>query len=161
MTLFVVRHAIAQDPAPGQRDATRAVTDLGRTRARLVLSHARRVGVRPTTLLSSPYKRAIETARIAHEELALTAPPVEISALVPYVSVTSLWNELRTYVRDGDLMVVGHNPQLSLLVSWLLGARGDALWLKKSGLVRLTLDSAGMQPHASLEWLMTPRSVGR
>ena len=161
MTLYVLRHAIAEDPAPGQADSARRLTEPGRAKAERVLSHAFRVGVKPQAILTSPYDRARETADIAHKSLGLTGHPVETRSLVPFVGVFDLWDELRSYLASGDLMVVGHNPQLSSLVAWLIGARSDSLWLKKSGLVSLDVGIAGRQPRATLSWLLTPRSVGR
>ena len=161
MTLYVLRHAIAEDPAPGQPDSGRRLTPTGREKARRVLAHARKVGVRPDCLLTSPYVRAAQTAAIAREELSLPTRPLATPKLVPYVNVIELWTELCDHISGGNLMVVGHNPQLSSLVSWLLGARPDALWLKKSGLVALDVGAAGPQPRATLLWLLTPGSVGR
>ena len=126
-----------------------------------VLAHAWKIGVRPKTVLTSPYVRAAQTAEIACDQLRLSEPPVVSEVLVPHVNDFDLWNEIRARLASGDLMVVGHNPQLSSLVSWFLGARQDALWLKKSGLVALDVGSAGPQPRATLAWLLTPGSVGK
>jgi phosphohistidine phosphatase len=161
MTLYVLRHAIAENSGPGQRDSARQLTRPGRRKARRVLSHASRVGVRPATILTSPYERAAQTAAIACKELRSARRPIITQALVPYVNVFELWDEIRDHAIGGDLLLVGHNPQLSSLVTWLLGARQDALWLKKSGLVALDVGAAGPRPRATLSWLLTPRSVGR
>ncbi len=161
MTLYVLRHAIAEDPAPGQPDATRQLTETGRARCRRVLAHASRVGVQPASILTSPYDRAAQTAGIARDELGFQEQPITTNALVPYVDVHDLWDVIRDYASAGDLMIVGHNPQLSMLVAWLLGARPDSLWLKKSGLVAIDVGPAGLAPRATLSWLLTPGSVGR
>ena len=161
MILYVLRHAIDEDPRPGQSDSTRQLTETGRSRCRRVLAHARRVKVRPQYILTSPYDRAAQTAEIAKVELGFDRELITSNALVPFVSVQDLWNAIRDYAVGGDVMVVGHNPQLSALVAWLLGARADALWLKKSGLVALDIGSAGPHPRAELSWLLTPGSVGR
>ena len=161
MTLYVLRHAIAEAHRPGRADSARQLTGRGRAKARRVLSHACRVGVRPATILTSPYARAVQTAEIAIRELATAGRPIQTHGLVPFVSAFDLWSELRDHLRSGDTMAVGHNPQLSSLVTLLIGARADALWLKKSGLVALDVGAAGVQPRAELSWLLTPRSVGK
>ncbi len=160
MTLYVLRHAIAEESYPGVEDAGRQLTERGRVKARRVLSHARRVGVRPSGILTSPYDRAAQTAAIAKEELHFAGRLVETDALTPYVGVFDAWERLRPYTAAGSLMVVGHNPQLSSLVLWLLGARPGALWLKKSGLVCLEIDALDARPQATLAWLLTPASIG-
>lgn len=161
MKLYVLRHAIAEDRSPGHSDSERRLTAPGKVKAGRVLAHARGIGVRPGTVLTSPYVRAFQTAEIAREQLRLSAPAVVTEALVPYVNVFDLWEGIRDHFASGDVMVVGHNPQLSSLVAWLLGSREDALWLKKSGLVALDVGSAGPQPRAMLSWLLTPGSVGK
>ncbi len=161
MRLFVLRHAIAEEPRAGKPDSARQLTEPGRAKARRMLAHARSVGVRPASILSSPYRRAAQTAEIACAELQHPHPAIETRSLLPYVSLFDLWEEIRAQAAAGDVMVVGHNPQLSSLTAALLGARSDALWLKKSGLVALDLGAAGSNPRASLLWLLTPGSVGR
>lgn len=161
MTLYVLRHAIAEDPRPGRPDSGRQLTETGRNRCRRVLAHAKRAKVAPSYVLTSPYDRAAQTAEIARVELGFNRELITTNALVPFVGVQDLWNVVRDYAVDGDVMVVGHNPQLSMLVMWLLGARADALWLKKSGLAALDIGSAGPHPRAELSWLLTPGSVGR
>ena len=161
MTLYVLRHAIAQDPRPGLPDSGRQLTETGRNRCRRVLAHAKRVRVDPSYVLTSPYDRAAQTAEIARTELNFDRELITTEALVPFVGVQELWDAIRDYAIDGDVMIVGHNPQLSMLVAWLLGARADALWLKKSGLAALDIGSAGPHPRAELSWLLTPGSVGR
>lgn len=161
MILYVLRHAIAEEPRPGQSDSTRQLTETGSSRCRRVLAHAKRVKVQPQNILTSPYDRAAQTAEIAKAELGFDRELITSNALLPFVSVQDLWNEIRDYAAGGDVMVVGHNPQLSMLVVWLLGGRADALWLKKSGLVALDIGGAGPHPRAELSWLLTPGSVGR
>ena len=161
MILYVLRHAIAEEPRPGQSDSTRQLTETGRSRCRRVLAHAKRVKVQPQNILTRPYDRAAQTAEIAKAELGFDRELITSNALLPFVSVQDLWNEIRDYTAGGDVMVVGHNPQLSMLVVWLLGGRADALWLKKSGLVALDIGGAGPRPRAELSWLLTPGSVGR
>ena len=161
MTLYVLRHAIASRAAPGQADSARQVTDRGRRKARRVLSRARRIGVRPSTVLTSPYIRATQTADIALEELGGSARQIVTETLLPYASVFDLWEQISLNLVSGDVLVVGHNPQLSALVAWMLGAREDTLWLKKSGLVKLDFADTGLQPRATLSWLLTPRLASR
>lgn len=161
MILYVLRHAIAEEPRPGQPDSTRQLTETGRSRCRRVLAHAKRVKVQPQHILTSPYDRAVQTAKIARAELGFDRELITSNALLPFVGVQDLWTVIRDHAVGGDVMVVGHNPQLSMLVVWLVGASADALRLKKSGLVALNIDGAGRHPRAELAWLLTPGSVGR
>ena len=62
MRIYVLRHGIAEDAPPGGSDSDRALTLEGRRKLRGVLEHARRAGVVPDIILTSPLKRAVETA---------------------------------------------------------------------------------------------------
>ena len=74
---------------------------------------------------------------MAVEALGCAGSPIVTQALVPFGNLYDLWNEIREHTVGGDVMVVGHNPLLSSLVTWSIGARAESLWLKKSGLVAL------------------------
>ena len=161
MFLYVLRHAIAENRSAADSDFARQVTGPGRRKAKRVMRHARRMGVRPATILTSPLRRATQTAAIAKRELQCQSIPVVTESLVPYVNVADLWTEIRSHAREGDVLAVGHNPQLSSLIAWTIGARQDALWLKKSGLAKLVVEATAAYPRAELAWLLTPKSVGR
>ena len=159
MRLYLLRHAIAEDGV-GMPDAERQITQEGRKKLRKVLERAREAGVRPDFILSSPYVRARQTARIAVEELRYEGELIESADLTPYASPHATWDELREYRQAGQVMVVGHNPHLSDLACLLIEARSGAIEMRKSGLVCFDLISMGPQPRATLNWMMTPRSSG-
>ena len=54
VSIYLLRHAIAEDARPGMSDRERALTDEGRERLRRVLKRARAAGVVPSLILSSP-----------------------------------------------------------------------------------------------------------
>ncbi len=161
MKLYVLRHAIAEDGTPGQPDSARELTDTGRRRCRLVLARARASGVRPVAILTSPYARAVQTAEIARAELGVARRPDTTMTLAPWAHVEDLWDEVRDRSLEGDVLLSGHNPQLSLFTAWLLGARADSLWLKKSALAALDIGRAGPDPRAELRWLLTYGALKR
>ena len=57
-------------------------------------------------------------------------------------------------------MVVGHNPLLSDLATWLVGGRGGAIVMKKAALASIEIPNPSPQPRGSLTWLLTPKSAG-
>ena len=69
MQIYLLRHGIAENASPGQPDSERALTAEGREKLRRVLKRARSAEVNPGAILSSPYKRALETAEVAAEAL--------------------------------------------------------------------------------------------
>ena len=157
MDVFVLRHAIAEDAGPGQADSERRLTDVGRERLRLVVRKAMRAGMAPAVVLTSPYVRARQTADILLEELDHPCELVTTANLTPYASVADLWQELREYARLSPVMVVGHNPQLSELVSVLIGSSRYALEMKKAAIAYVKDAGAGPRPAGRLAWMLTAK----
>ena len=69
MEIYLLRHGIAEDRSTTGRDPDRRLTDEGRAKLRRVLERAHQAGVRPSLILSSPYRRALETAEIMAAKL--------------------------------------------------------------------------------------------
>ncbi|MDA0205503.1 MAG: phosphohistidine phosphatase SixA [Acidobacteria bacterium] len=157
MDVFVLRHAIAEDAGAGQADSERRLTDLGRERLRLVVQKAMRAGMAPAVVLTSPYVRAHQTAEILLEELDHPCELVTTSNLTPYAAVADLWQELREYSRLSPLIVVGHNPQLSELVSVLIGSPRYAVEIKKAAIAYVQDAGNGPRPTGRLVWMLTAK----
>src|ERR1035437_3826097 len=86
MQIYLLRHGIAEDAKPGQPDAERPLTAEGRDKLRRVLKRARTADLDPSLILSSPYRRAVETAAVAAEVLAYKGETVRTRALAPAAS---------------------------------------------------------------------------
>jgi phosphohistidine phosphatase len=153
MQLYVIRHAIAEDPQPGRDDADRELTEPGKTKLRRVVRGLRALDVELAQVLTSPKKRAAQTAKLL--EPIASSPPIATELLAEPPRT-----ELLALIAEGKVTtgVVGHEPWLGELVSWLAFGdprHGDALVIKKSGVVWLdgTVAPGGMQIRA----VMPPR----
>lgn len=159
MELYLMRHGIAEDGEPGMADSERRLTPEGKTRAAAILKLARRAGVRPDLILSSPYLRAVQTARIAKEELSVAEEILELPTLVPHGVPENTWKELRDYANHASLLLTGHEPQISHLIAYLLNAPALLVDVKKASIVRIELVSTGPAPRGVLRWMMVPAMV--
>lgn len=135
MHLFVIRHALAEDVGPNVDDTERALTDTGRSKLRQAVRGLRALDIRFERILTSPWKRAVQTAR--HLEPITSSPPVATDLLTqpPRAELLALIAE-----RGETTAVVGHEPWLGELVAWLAFGdtrHGDALIIKKCGVVWL------------------------
>src|SRR4051812_12346816 len=95
MQIYLLRHGIAEDAKPGQPDSERALTGEGRDKLRRVLKRARSAELDPGVILSSPYRRAVETAAVAAEVLTYKGEIVRVRALTPEASPSDAWGEVR------------------------------------------------------------------
>src|SRR3954452_5893044 len=97
MEIYILRHGIAEEATRAMKDADRALTSEGVEKLETVLRRARAAGVEPSTILTSPYRRARETAEIAAKTLRGKSTLVESQALVPESSPESVWDDIRTH----------------------------------------------------------------
>lgn len=159
MELYVLRHAIAEERGAGE-DADRALTAEGRQKLRRILERAANAKVSPTLILTSPYRRALETAEVAAKVLHYDKKIVQTDVLLPEAAPDAFWEQVRAHRHERALLAAGHEPMLSAAAAWLLGAPGMRIDLKKGALLRVDLDRFGPQPRGVLRWMLTPRLAG-
>jgi len=155
MEVYILRHGIAE-PRGGTKDSERALVAEGKKKLRAVLRIAARAGVAPEVILTSPLRRAVETAELAAEVLGFRGEIVRTEALLPERSALEAWQEIRRHASERQVLVSGHEPQLGCLGALLLGAPEVLIDLKKGSLLRIDVDSAGRQPRGVLRWYLTP-----
>ncbi len=150
MQLFIIRHGVAEDAGPGQDDATRALTEAGKAKARRAVRGLRSLDLQFERVLTSPWRRAAQTAKLL--EPLSSGPPIATELLTqpPRTELLALIAE-----RNETTAVVGHEPWLGELAAWLAFGdvrHGEALTIKKCGLLWLdgTAVPGGMQLRASL-----------
>jgi phosphohistidine phosphatase len=156
MQIYLLRHGIADDGKPGRPDSERALTEEGRARLRRVLKRARTADVSPALILSSPYRRALETAEIAVDVFRFPGDVVRSRAFVPEASPQQAWEELRLHSAEDSALVCSHEPLLSSLTAFLLGCPTLQVDMKKGAMVRIDLERVGAHPHGVLKWILTP-----
>jgi phosphohistidine phosphatase len=160
MEIYILRHGIAEDPAPGTSDRDRNLTAEGRRRLREVLVTARAAGLAPGVLLTSPYRRAVQTAQLAAEVLGFTSELVTTSALVPGADPIALWDEIRAWRDSRQLLLSTHEPLAGITLGWLLGCPQLLVEFKKAAIARVDVDRFGPAPHGVLRWFLTPKLAG-
>jgi phosphohistidine phosphatase len=156
MDLYLLRHGIAEEARPGTPDSDRTLTREGREKLRRVLKRAHEAGVAPTLILSSPLRRAIETAEVAAEELDYRGKVVHAASLVPNAWPSAAWDEIRSRATENVILLASHEPLMSSLLSHLLGAPGLQTDFKKGALARVVSTTTGPAPRCVLKWLLTP-----
>jgi phosphohistidine phosphatase len=157
MELYLFRHGIAEDAKPGRPDAGRALTDEGKLKVADVVKAARRAGAEPSLIVSSPYRRALETARIAVEHFEYKGEVIRTETLVPHGYPEKVWSELRDYREETAILLAGHEPLLSHLVGYLLASPALLVEMKKAAMVRIDVETLGAAPHGTLRWMITPK----
>lgn len=159
MEIYLLRHGIAEDAPPGMADADRALTTAGRHKLRRVLARARAAKVEPDVILSSPYRRALQTAEVAVEALGYRGKVVQTDSLMPDANPHDTWEEIRVRKTEASLLLSSHEPLMSSLLAFLLSTPALAVDFKKAALARVDCDRFGPEPHGTLKWMLTPATA--
>lgn len=153
MDLLLLRHADANTEAA--TDDARKLSGKGESQAKKVARFIEASELEPDLVLTSPVRRAHETAEIVAEHLGveLIAVPWAACGMQPETAL----GELRAYAKFDRVILVGHEPDFSMLAAHLLGLRDNAqIRIRKASLTFLEL--AAMAPGAArLQWSMPCR----
>jgi phosphohistidine phosphatase len=160
MKLYILRHGEAAEHFDSRyKEAERPLTQKGIERTRQLAHALRQMEIPFDTILSSPLTRARQTAEIVargikgHVQIANELAGSDLNNLVEHID--------RLRPEPDALLLVGHEPHLSSLVSLLCtGGDGLSVKLKKGALCRLAIDRLTAGKCATLEWLWQPRVVG-
>jgi phosphohistidine phosphatase len=157
MQLLVMRHGKAEDSHP-QGDAARRLVEIGREQARRaarMLVHAQQV---PDIVLTSPYERALRTAEEFCTTAGIAAPIIQdwlASGMHPQTAL----RELSAFSEFRHIAIVGHEPDLSCLISNLIEAPYGSVVMKKGAFAAIECS-----PPASggvLLYLVPPKLADR
>jgi phosphohistidine phosphatase len=163
---LLIRHGIAVEPEDWEgSEENRPLTEKGKKRVRQAAAGLVALGCKPTHLLSSPFVRAYDTARLlrtavcptlkvdTREELAVGSTPDRIVALLRSLPVESL------------VLCVGHEPLLGEVAGLLVCGKSTAgLSLKKSGGALIRLQGGVIPGQGLLRWWLQPmqlRALGK
>lgn len=162
MRILVVRHGPAGGPAEKARwkgkDERRPLSAEGKKKLRRATRGLSSVAGKVDLIATSPLVRARQTAELVAERLR--APVVETETLAPFAAPeeTLRWLLGR---REKAIAVVGHEPQLGLLVAWLCAASAQPVTELKKGQACL-LELRGRRPgDAVLVWSLAPKQLRR
>lgn len=165
-TLYLVRHGIAAPASVKASDADRALTEEGTSKTVRVAHGLRTLGVKPEVILSSPLRRAQETAEI----LASVLAPKVLVEIYPHLAFghepQDVTKGLHAHRGAQQVMLVGHQPDMGELASFLLSgsAHISPLPFKKAATAAVTVASLPPRSAGVLEWFLTPlqlRLIGR
>lgn len=161
MDVYLLRHGMAWEKGSPKypRDSERPLTREGIREMKKVAKGLRKLDLDFDKILSSPYRRALETAQIVTKKLKLRKRLELFDGLAsdvnPQRTIKVLVKHRHTWK---SVLLVGHEPYLSHLIGKLVANDTTiSLDFKKGGLAKLTLHPFIPSPHATLDWLIPPR----
>ncbi len=155
MNLYLMRHANAglrrENPI---LDVKRALVKEGKDQCMLMARMLSGMKVQFDVIVSSPLKRALQTAQFVGTEMGYDAK-VEVSpALAPDADFAAFQQLIDCYADREDVLMVGHNPNLFKFLGRLITVNGGAgVRMRKGSVARIALD----KHPPMLQWLIDPR----
>ncbi len=134
MNLFLLRHGKAEDRnALNPSDYARALVETGHLQARNAARLLSEAGMLPDIVLCSPLVRAKETAETFTQAVNMPSPVMQ-SWLACGMDPETALSELRGFSDFKNVMIVGHEPDFSHFVQYLLGSSADSVEIRKGSL---------------------------
>lgn len=156
MILYFLRHANAGNHlANPKKDEKRALDKEGIEQCGYVGRALAALDVQVDTVISSPLKRATQTAALVGNELGHEGKLQIDPALRPQGTFAEFRKLLDKYARQEAIMVVGHNPNLSEFLGRIISDAGceAATELRKGAVAKVEL----RRTSGSLQWVLTPK----
>lgn len=155
MVVYFLRHASAgqrkSDPA---KDEKRGLDRVGIEQCRNVGRALSALRVQVDVIVTSPLKRAAQTASMVANEMNHEGKLEITDALRPEAQFADFSKLLGKYARQEAVMVVGHNPNLSEFLGRVIGDGAEAsIELKKGAIAKVEVRPT----YAALQWCVTPK----
>lgn len=156
MIIYFVRHASAGQHLPNpKKDEKRPLDADGIEQCGFVGRALAALNVQPDVIISSPLKRATQTASLIGNELGYEGKLQLEPAMLPEAAVADFRRMLEKYAKYEAIMVVGHNPSITEFLARIITKSGSEALIefKKGGVARVET----VRQAARLNWFLTPK----
>lgn len=161
MDCILLRHgiAVACEDWNGP-ESERPLTKEGIQKTRKAIAGLKQLGITPTHLLSSPFTRAFETAKIVAETFHLGQNIQVCEELLFDRSPADLFPVLGKFSEPSCVICVGHEPHLGQTAAMMIfGKKAEGLSLKKAGACGITFEGKPNVGGGMLRWWLTPSQL--
>ena len=161
MELIILRHGEAGARVPvASKDSERSLSEVGRREVEEVARSLKSLKLEIDHISTSPLTRSLETAQVVAKELNRSKELEVWDELKPEGDRSALYERLAKLKQDSSVLIVGHEPYLSFLISDLIsGNTRCRVVLKKAGMAKIAISSLTPNASGELRWLLTPRQI--
>lgn len=176
LDLYLLRHGdVGRSLISGGTTDT-DLTESAKKEIAIVARSIKALNLQITAILTSPLKRATQTAKILSKTLGMKNNISVCGELAPEGSRAKLSEQLLRYPLNSSVLIVGHKPYLSDLIYEIIyyenrhqlkrtsvmrkqaiAELSRGIFLKKAGLAKIRLVSLTPTMSGEIRWLMTPR----
>ena len=153
MELIILRHGETGNRARG-------LTASGRKKMEDAANSINDLKLQIHKIVTSPLTNARETAEIVARVLNKQRISRIWDELKPEAETADLYRRLSKFKGESSILLVGHEPYLSNMISELIsGGKRSRILLKKGGMAKVVIDSLAPKTSDELRWLLTPRQI--
>jgi phosphohistidine phosphatase len=156
MIIYLVRHASAGETFSNpKKDEKRPLDADGIEQCGVMGRALAALNVQPEVIISSPLKRATQTASLIGNELGYEGKLQLEAAMRPEASFADFRRMLEKYAKQEAVMVVGHNPSITEFLARIITKSGSEALIefKKGAAARVET----VRHAARLNWFLTPK----
>jgi phosphohistidine phosphatase len=158
MIIYFLRHASAGAHLLNpKKDEKRALDKEGIEQCGYVGRALAAVDAQVDAIVSSPLKRATQTASLVGNEMGYEGKLQVDPGLRPAATFADFRRLLEKYAKQESIMVVGHNPNLSQFLGAVISESGceASVELKKGAVARVDM----RRNSGTLQWCLTPKAL--
>ncbi|MBS1814040.1 MAG: histidine phosphatase family protein [Acidobacteria bacterium] len=161
MNVYLLRHASAGTRRTNPKLDDKRSLDKDGKRHCLLLGHVlSNMKIQFDAVISSPLKRAVQTASLVGNETGFEQKIVFSSAMLPDAGYAGFERLINEHAGCEDILVVGHEPNISTFVGKLAAgggknARPAHIRMRKGSIAKFSLERG----RTELQWLIEPRSL--
>ena len=157
MDLLLLRHGEAGRSSRLPGDSKRSLTNEGKQEIMDLSYGLQTLEIKFDHIFSSPLVRAKQTAEIVVKSIKYKGKIEELDSLRPEGNRLEFYSILSKLKQDSVVLVVGHEPYLSEMISEGISQSSCRINLKKAGLARMRILSTLPKIKGELRWLLTPK----
>jgi phosphohistidine phosphatase len=165
LDLYLLRHGDAgkrMAVAAGGNTGDVPLTIVGREEIAIIARSIKDLNLKFSAIVTSPLKRAVQTAKIIAKVLAMEKGISIWNELAPEGNRSKLYNRLNQDTRESSILMIGHEPYLSNMMYDMIFQKNRVnqlgrINLKKAGLAKIRVISLTPNISGELRWLLTPR----
>ena len=157
MNIYLIRHGDAEKVSIGKKDFDRELTSSGRIKLKSAVLNWKNLIKGLDHIVTSPLARAVQTANVI-AELYGAEDKIVIDKKLSPGSRTENLVEIANSLSGEELAFVGHQPDLSEILSDLISPKGSYVDFKKGAIAKVSFGNKAGVAKGTLEFLI-PASV--
>jgi len=162
MDIYILRHGKAVERSQNiTSDSKRSLTEAGKKEMDCISNAIKNFEIEFDVIISSPLVRAKQTAETALKNVKSKKKSVVIwDELKPEINVMQTIKKLATLNPTSSILLVGHEPHLSSLISQIISGSDNAnISLKKGGFAHVRGTPQKSKLIGSLRSVLTPKQL--